>query len=145
MNSADEGVDAPMNDIISLLAAPGASVAVVGATDNPGKYGAVIYRDLKRKGFPVFAVNRHRRTVDGDPAYATLADLPEAPTVVNFVVPPDQTLEVLREAEDLGYLAVWVQPGAESSRVLEYLDDGGFSYLVNACIMVSAPAPVPAA
>jgi predicted CoA-binding protein len=130
-----------MDNITSLLAAPGACVAVVGATDSSHKYGARIYRDLKRKGFPVYAVNPYRATVDGDPAYASLADLPEPPTVVNFVVPPDQTLTVLEQALELGYTDVWVQPGAESSRVLEYLDDHGFNYLVNACIMVSAPRP----
>lgn len=130
-----------MEHITSLLAAPGACVAVVGATDNMRKYGAIIYRDLKRKSYPVYAVNPGRSTVDGDPAFASLADLPEAPTVVNFVVPPDQTLVVLEQAHDLGYTDVWVQPGAESARVLEYLEDGGFNYLANACIMVSAPQP----
>lgn len=131
-----------MDNITALLGAPGATVALVGATDSPHKYGSIIYRDLKRKGFPVFAVNPHRETVDGDPAYATLADLPTRPTVVNFVVPPDQTLAVLEQARDLGYMDVWVQPGAESARVLEYLEDAGFNYLARACIMVSAPQPV---
>ncbi|NIQ54637.1 MAG: CoA-binding protein, partial [Gemmatimonadetes bacterium] len=51
-------------------------MAVVGATDSPDKYGGIIYRDLKRRGFRVFAVNPGRETVDGDPAYAGLADLP---------------------------------------------------------------------
>lgn len=130
-----------MNHITSLLAAPGATVAVVGATDNLRKYGARIYRDLKRKGFPVYAVNPYRTTVDGDPAYGKLADLPGSPTVVNFVVPPDQTLNVLEQALELGYTDVWVQPGAESARVLEFLEDNHFNYLSDACIMVSAPRP----
>ncbi len=130
-----------MKKITSLLAAPGASVAVVGATDNLRKYGAIIYRDLKRKGFVVYAVNLHRATVDGDPAYATLTDLPVAPTVVNFVVPPEETLAVLEQSLELGYTDVWIQPGAESMRVLEYLEDKSFNYLTGACIMVSAPRP----
>lgn len=130
-----------MKKMTSLLAAPGATVAVVGATDALYKYGARIYRDLKSKGFPVYAVNPNRQTVDGDPSYATLADLPVRPTVVNFVVPPDQTLDVLEQALALGYIDVWVQPGAESARVVEFLEDNGFNYLVDACIMVSAPRP----
>ncbi len=130
-----------MNEINALLAAPGATVAVVGATDNLHKYGAVIYRDLKRKGFEVLAVNLYRGMVDGDLAYSTLADLPKAPTVVNFVVPPEETLAVLEQALDLGYTDVWVQPGAESTRVLEYLRDNPFNYVANACIMVDAPIP----
>lgn len=133
------------NNIISLLREPGASVAVVGATDSPHKYGARIYRDLKAKGFPVFPVNRHRRKVDGDQAYQTLADLPEEPTVIDFVVPPDQTLKVLEQALELGYTNVWIQPGAGSRNVREFLEENDFNYLTDACIMVSAPKPRSAA
>jgi predicted CoA-binding protein len=125
-----------VNDIAHLLQDPDTTVAVVGATDDPGKYGSVIYRDLKRKGFVVFAVNPNRSTVDGDPAYATLADLPERPTIVNLVVPPTVTLDVIRQAEELGLENVWVQPGAGDAAVGRYLDDHGFTYLSNACIMV---------
>ena len=40
-----------MNDIATLLNRDDTTIAVVGATDDPHKYGSVIYRDLKRKGF----------------------------------------------------------------------------------------------
>ena len=136
MESGREEVARIVNDIPTLLHEPGATVAVVGATDNPAKYGAVIYRDLKRKGIAVFPVNPHRATVDGDPSFATLSDLPEAPTIVNFVVPPEHTRTVLAEADQLGYRNVWVQPGAEDAAVLRMLDEGDFNYLANACIMV---------
>jgi predicted CoA-binding protein len=125
-----------MKDIAALLHDDGTTVAVVGATDNPAKYGSVIYRDLKRKGFVVYPVNPNRPTVDGDTAYPDLASLPEAPTIVNLVVPPDQTLDVLQEAKALGITNAWVQPGAESPAVLRFLQDEGFAYLANACIMV---------
>jgi len=125
-----------MRDIASLLRDPDATVAVVGATDNPAKYGSVIYRDLKRKGYTVWPVNAHRETVDGDPAYATIADLPQHPTILNVVVPPAQTLGVLHQAKDLGLMNVWLQPGAEDPVSLTYLQENGFTYLANACIMV---------
>ena len=127
-----------MLDISRLLDDPATTVAVVGATDNPHKYGNTIYRDLKRKGFTVYAVNAHRPTVDGDPAYPSVADLPAPPTIVNIVVPPPVTMRVLAECRTLGYMNVWVQPGAESPEVLAYLQDGGFNYLANACIMVQS-------
>jgi predicted CoA-binding protein len=31
---------------------------------------------------------------------------------------------------------VWLQPGAESPEVLEFIQEHGFNYLANACIMV---------
>jgi len=113
-------------------------IAVVGATDDPGKYGSQIYRNLKHKGYRVVPVNNHRTTVDGDVAYAELALLPETPDIVNIVVPPHQTLLVLERAQALGLTTVWLQPGAESAAVIDYLDGNGFSYLANACIMVRA-------
>ena len=117
------------------------SIAVVGATDDLSKYGARIYRDLKAKGYRVFAVNPARDTVDGDPAYKSLADIGEPPSIVDIVVPPRVTLSVLRECAELGLRDVWVQPGAEDEEVLQALRDGDFEYLAQGpCIMVETRA-----
>jgi predicted CoA-binding protein len=127
-----------MKDIATLLAEPETTVAVVGATDNPGKYGNVIYRDLKRKGFTVYPVNKNRDTVDGDKAYRSLEDLPQKPTIVNIVVPPREALQTLKKCKELGVDNVWLQPGAESSEVMILLEAEKFNYLANACIMVQS-------
>jgi predicted CoA-binding protein len=129
-----------MDTITTLLNEGDPVIAVVGATDNPRKYGNRIYLDLKDKGFRVYPVNATRATVDGDPVFATLAELPETPDIVNFVVPPTRTLRVLEQAKDLGFTTVWVQPGAENEDVTGYLAEHDFEYLVNACIMVRARA-----
>ena len=125
-----------METISTLLNEGNPVIAIVGATDNPAKYGNRIYRDLKGKGYRVYPVNPTRDTIDGDPAYADLADLPETPDIVNYVVPPPRTLRLLKRAKELGLMRVWVQPGAESADVMAYLNDNGFDYLANACIMV---------
>lgn len=127
-----------MDPVSAALLEPDTTVAVVGANDDPGKYGSVIYRDLKMKGFTVYAVNPKRDTVDGDRSYPTLADLPEPPTIVNFVVPPGVSMQVLAEAKELGHELVWMQPGSSSPEVRQYIESNGFDYLIDACIMVQA-------
>ncbi len=127
-----------MEDILGLLEQPDTTVAIVGATDDPAKYGYVIYRDLKRKGFSIFPVNRNRETVDGDTAFKQLADIPEAPTVVNIVVPPEATEQVLQQCLELGLMNVWLQPGTESAANLTFLQQHPFNYLAKACIMVQS-------
>ncbi len=51
-----------MTDLTHLLASTDIDIAVVGATDSPGKYGGIIYRDLKGLGYRVRAVNPNRAT-----------------------------------------------------------------------------------
>lgn len=131
-----------MDPVSAALLEPDSTVALVGANDDPGKYGSVIYRDLKSKGYTVLAVNPNRSTVDGDPAYGSLADLPQPPTIVNFVVPPHISLKVLAEANDLGYKLVWMQPGSSSPEVRDYIESNGFEALIDACIMVQTRVKV---
>ncbi len=127
-----------MKDIVALLKEEGIVIAVVGANDHPGKYGHTIYRDLKRKGYRVVPVNPNRPTVDGDPAYASLADLPEKPGMVNIVTPPNITITVLAQCEKLGLPNVWLQPGSEDDAVMAFLEGSQLNHLANACIMVES-------
>jgi len=126
--------------ILDLLERPDVRIAVVGANDNPAKFGYRIYRDLKRKSFRVWPVNPNRSTVDGDGSYARLEDLPEPPDIVNLVVPPHATFAVLEECLALGLMNVWLQPGAENAEVLDYLERHRFNYLAQTCIMVKSRA-----
>ncbi len=128
-----------MTDPVSArLKLPDPLIAVVGATDIPGKYGGIIYRDLKSKGYSVAAVNPGRETVDGDPSYRSLADLPWRPDIVNIVVPPSRTLRVLDAAVEIEDVAVWIQPGAADDAVRERVAELGIPALIDACIMIEA-------
>lgn len=127
-----------MEDLTPLLARPGTSIAVIGATDRLTKYGAIIYRDMKAKGFPVFAVNPYRSSVDGDPCWPTVTALPETPTIAVLVVPPRRGLQVLEQCAEAGIENIWIQPGAFSSEMREVLEAGNFHWLADACVMVRA-------
>ena len=132
-----------MNDPVSeRLHGDDPLIAIVGATDAPGKYGGIIYRDMKAKGFRVVPVNPTRPTVDGDPTVASLADLDEVPDIVNIVVPPRRTLGLLDEVADLGDVAVWIQPGAADDAVRNRVEELGLPALIDACIMVQSRSRV---
>jgi len=128
------------NSVSERLALPDPLIAVVGATDSPGKYGGKIYRDLKAKGYRVVAINPLRSTVDGDATVASVGDLSEPPDIINVVIPPPRTLRLLDEIAELDDVAVWIQPGAADAAVRERVQQLGIPALIDACIMVETPS-----
>ncbi|NMA66758.1 MAG: CoA-binding protein [Clostridiaceae bacterium] len=93
--------------------------AVVGANQNPEKYGNKIYKRLKSKGYEVYAVNPVYETIEGDKCYKDLASLPKLPDVIDMVVSPKRTKDVLMEAARLGIKYIWFQPGTYDDEVLK--------------------------
>ena len=122
--------------VLHLRSNPG--IALVGATNDSTKYGNIIFRDLRKKNYTVYPVNPRATTVEGEAAYKNLESLIAEKSVglVVYVIPPKLTLEGLKIAESLGLKKVWVQPGAGDETVRAYLDEHGFEYLMDACVMV---------
>lgn len=75
-------------------------MAVVGANDRPGSYGAVIFRNLAAAGFEgaVYGVNPKREEVHGRVCVATVADLPEPVDAVVVAIPAAACPAVILEA-----------------------------------------------
>jgi len=111
--------------------------AVVGASEDRSKFGNITFRELKRRGKTVFPVNRNAGEVEGEPAYARLADLPEPVERVLIVVPPKQSENVVKEADEAGIDSVWFQPGAESIAALAYCEAHGMTAISGHCILMT--------
>ena len=111
--------------------------AVVGATDNPQKFGCKIYKFMKAAGYEVFPVNPGVKTLDGAPCYASLAELPKKPDAIDVVVPPRVGEQVLRDAAKAGIRHVWLQPGAESEALIVLGEQLGLKVIHHDCIMTA--------
>ena len=110
--------------------------AVVGYSENRRKYGHLILHDLKQAGYVVLPVNKRGGLMDGMTVYQSVRDLPVVPGVVDVVVPPAQTLEVVRDCHDSKLNRVWMQPGAESKEALEFCRRHSIKVVYHACAMV---------
>ncbi len=80
------------------------TVAVVGATENPGSVGRTILWNLMSSPFggTVFPVNPKRPSVLGVKAYKSLADIPEPVDLAVIVTPPPSIPGIIRECGDTG-------------------------------------------
>jgi predicted CoA-binding protein len=110
--------------------------AIVGASQDRGKFGNRVFRSLRDAGYMVYPVNPKGGELEGSEVYPSLAELPQAPEVVDLVVPPAVTEQVVREAHRLGLTRIWMQPGAESQAAIDYCQEHGIQVVHNACAMV---------
>jgi predicted CoA-binding protein len=111
--------------------------AVVGATDNPEKYGHQIFKNLKSRGYEVYPVNPRLKELEGIRCYSSLADVPVKVDVVDFVVPPAVTEGTLRECKKLGLSRIWLQPGSESEAAILFCQQNDLKVVHGVCVMLS--------
>lgn len=110
--------------------------AVVGANVNPEKFGNMIYKKLKTKGYETFAVNPIYEKIDGDLSYKNIASLPKLPDVINIVVSPKRAKPIIEEAAKLGVKYVWFQPGTYDDETLRISKQLGLE-IAQACVLVA--------
>jgi uncharacterized protein len=113
------------------------SFAVIGASDNPEKYGNKIVKNLKARGYEVFPVNPRLKEVEGLACFSSLTDIPCKVDVVDFVVPPGVTEDVLKQCKELGLNHIWLQPGSESQKAISFCRDNNLSVVYGVCVMVN--------
>jgi predicted CoA-binding protein len=111
--------------------------AVVGATDNPQKYGNQIVKSLKSRGYEVYPVNPRIKELEGLNCYPGLADIPVKPDVVDFVVPPEATEEILKQCKELELNRIWLQPGSESETAIAFCCENNLKVVHSVCVMLS--------
>jgi len=110
--------------------------AVVGASRNPEKYGHQVYKDLRNAGYRVYPVNPNTNEILGDRCYPSLQALPVKPDVVDLVVPPKITEQVVKTCKKLGIKKVWMQPGSEAETAISFCRENGIDIVHGVCVMV---------
>ncbi|MFC1871801.1 CoA-binding protein [Chloroflexota bacterium] len=111
--------------------------AVVGATSNTNKYGNEIYRNLINRGYEVYPVNPGLKELEGATCYPSLTDVPVKVDVVDFVVPPAVTNEILKECQRLGLTRIWLQPGSESEAAIAFCHENNMKVVHDVCVMLN--------
>ncbi|NTW87935.1 MAG: GNAT family N-acetyltransferase [Desulfobulbaceae bacterium] len=86
------------------------SIALVGASQEPGSIGAVLARNLVTAGFngAIFPVSPKDSTIEGLPAYPDLDSLPKAPDLAVIAAPPETVPQLIEKLGSLGTRAAVV-------------------------------------
>ena len=113
------------------------SIAVIGASNDRSKYGNRAVRAYQAQGWTVYPVNPRESSVEGLPAYRSVAELPGPVDRASLYVPPSVGIGVLDAIRARGAKELWVNPGSGSPELLVRAEQLGLA-TVEACSIIAA-------
>jgi len=108
------------------------TVAIIGASSNPKKYGYKAVKAFLQRGYTVYPVNIREETILGLKVYKSIKDVPTRPDLITVYVPPQMTLKLLPDIAEKGCDELWLNPGTESEEVLKKAEELGLN-VIQAC------------
>ncbi|HWD61456.1 MAG TPA: CoA-binding protein [Humibacter sp.] len=113
------------------------SVAIVGASSNPARSSYFVGTYLQQSSdYRVYFVNPNAETILGQPAYKSLADLPEVPDIVDVFRRGSDIPQVIDEVVAVGAPTIWVQLGIWNQDAAYYGEEKGLTVVMDRCIKI---------
>ncbi len=114
-------------------------IALAGYSHTPKKFGHVVYKILKEKGYTVHPVNpAGGKAPGGERVHAGLETLPLEVEALLIMTKPEITPVVVEQALEKGIKYLWVQQLSGSKDVKQMLDDNQVEAVYNRCILLHA-------
>ena len=110
-------------------------VAVIGASERPGRYSLRALRLLQEKGYSPVPISKTGRDLLGLRGYASLADDPDPVDTVTVYLSPEKQAPVIRDILATHPRRVVFNPGAENPAAAEAIRRAGIQ-VVEACTLV---------
>jgi uncharacterized protein len=112
------------------------TIAVVGASRDPGKAAHTVPARLQAAGYRIVPVNPHAATLFGERVYRALADIPFPVEVVLVFRPSREAAAVARDAVAISARALWLQQGIASEQARDIAEQAGLAYVEDTCSAV---------
>lgn len=121
------------------------SIAIVGMSDKPTRpsYGVAAYLQ-ESSSYTLYFVNpllaAEGKEVLGQKVYASPADLPQAPDMVDIFRRSEDLPGTVQEAADAGARSVWIQLGLWNEDAARLAQDAGLDVVMDRCIKIEHEA-----
>jgi predicted CoA-binding protein len=114
------------------------TIAVVGASRDPGKAGGSVPAGLQRRGFRIIPVNPYADELFGEKVYPSLLDVREKVDIVDVFRPAADAPAIARQAAAIGAKALWLQLDIRSDEARRIAEEAGMEYVEDECTAVVA-------
>jgi predicted CoA-binding protein len=112
------------------------TIVVIGLSDRPDRPSHYVSAYMQQHGYTIYPVNPAIDQVLGAKSFASLADLPVKPDVVNVFRVPVLIPGIVDEMLMLGLKNLWVQQGIVNLDAARRAEEGGIQVVMDRCIMV---------
>jgi uncharacterized protein len=112
------------------------TIAVIGLADDSDKPSNYVPAYMQKQGYRILPINPTVENVLGEKSYASLADLPIKPDVVNVFRLPRFIPAIVDQMLSLGLKNIWVQQGIINAEAAARAEAGGIHVVMDRCIMV---------
>ena len=112
-------------------------IAVFGVSRDSAQAANLVYRNLRKAHYEVFAVNPNAAQVEGDPCYADLSSIPGGVAAAVVATTPEMTDRVVRACAEQGVSRVWMHrsfsKGSVSNDAAAFCRERGIAVIAGAC------------
>ena len=121
-------------DIAELLGGE-RTIAMVGASDNPGRASFGVMKFLQDQGYRVIPVNPRitGEHVHGEYVWRELAQVGEPIDIVDIFRKSEEVGPIVDDAIAIGAKAVWMQLGVEDEAAARRAEEAGLKVVMNRC------------
>jgi predicted CoA-binding protein len=110
------------------------TIAVVGASADPGKAGYRIPAYLQQHGYRISPVNPRGGQILGEPAATSLSDVDGPVDIVDVFRPADEAVGIARQAVAIGAKVLWLQPGIRNDEARQLAEQVGVIVVMDRCL-----------
>jgi len=114
------------------------TLAIAGVSRNPQKFGNVVFRTLKEKGYRILPINPNADSIEGDTCFRSIADLPSDVSTLLIVTHKRDTASIMKEAIEKGFRHIWIQRGCETEEAIQIAQENSINLVTKACILMYA-------
>ena len=125
------------NNVIAHVLQTSKTIAVVGLSSKPERASYQVAAYLQRHGYRIIPVNPRETQVLGEPAYATLRDVPVAIDIVDVFRESSAVPEIVAETIAIGAKVLWLQLDIHNADAEAQAQAAGVTVITDVCIKIA--------
>lgn len=113
-------------------------MAIAGVSRNPKKFGAIVFKELKDRGYELIPIHPEADRILDVPCLRRIQDIPPDIENLYIVTKPEDTLPMLKEMGETHIKRIWIQQYSESDEVMTIARQKNLDVITKKCILMFA-------